>query len=154
MERADSLLTDSGIRPLTKSNRDRIHEDIQAMAAEGLRTLMIAGGRMDSDLPLDADDLRAAADNLTVYAVVGIVDPPRAEAAEAIAMAREAGIEVHMITGDHLVTASAIAAELGISGGAASGAALDELDDTELNRRAARFGVLARVAPEHKIRSG
>ncbi len=122
------------------------------MAADGLRTLMIAGRRLDGSLPTDSDELRAATANLTVYAVVGIVDPPRAEAAEAIATARAAGIAVHMITGDHLVTASSIAAQLGIPGEAAAGTELDDLDDNELNRRATGFGVLARVAPEHKIR--
>ncbi|WP_216698842.1 HAD-IC family P-type ATPase [Arthrobacter sp. H20] len=132
--------------------REEVEESIRAMAADGLRTLMIAGRRLDGSLPTDSDELRAATANLTVYAVVGIVDPPRAEAAEAIATARAAGIAVHMITGDHLVTASSIAAQLGIPGEAAAGTELDDLDDNELNRRATGFGVLARVAPEHKIR--
>lgn len=152
LERSDSILTSEGILPLTDEDRAAVHEDIRAMAAEGLRTLMIAGRRLDGELPSDGDELRAAADHLTIYAVVGIVDPPRAEAAEAIATARAAGITVHMVTGDHLVTASSIARQLGIPGEAASGAALDDLDDAELSRRAAGFGVLARVAPEHKIR--
>lgn len=152
LERADSILTSEGILPLTDEDRAKVHEDIQAMAAEGLRTLMIGGRRIDGGLPSDGDELRAAADNLTIYAVVGIVDPPRAEAAEAISTAQAAGITVHMITGDHLATATSIAMQLGIPGEAASGAVLDDLDDAELNRRAAGFGVLARVAPEHKIR--
>jgi Ca2+-transporting ATPase len=152
LERSNSILTAEGILPLTDENRTAVREDVEAMAAEGLRTLMIAGRRLDRDLPPDGDELRAAADNLTIYAVVGIVDPPRTEAAEAIATARAAGIAVHMITGDHLVTASSIARQLGIPGEAATGEALDDLDDAGLNRRAAGFGVLARVAPEHKIR--
>jgi Ca2+-transporting ATPase len=152
LERSNSILTAEGILPLTDENRTGVREDVEAMAAEGLRTLMIAGRRLDGDLPSDGDELRAAADNLTIYALVGIVDPPRTEAAEVIATARAAGIAVHMITGDHVVTASSIARQLGITGEAASGAALDDMDDAELNRRAAGFGVLARVAPEHKIR--
>ncbi|MCU1633024.1 MAG: ATPase [Micrococcaceae bacterium] len=152
LERADSVLTTEGIVPLTDMDRQKVEKDVQAMAAEGLRTLMIAGRRLDGQLPIDDDELRAAAKHLTVYAVVGIVDPPRAEAAGAIATARAAGIAVHMITGDHLTTASSIAEQLGIPGEAASGTELDGLDDDELNRRAAGFGVLARVAPEHKIR--
>ena len=96
--------------------------------------------------------LRDSVAGLTIYAVVGIMDPPRSEAAEAIARAREAGISVHMITGDHLITASAIARDLGITGEAVSGAALENLDDEELQRRAPGYGVLARVSPEHKIR--
>ncbi|MCO4253433.1 cation-translocating P-type ATPase [Pseudarthrobacter raffinosi] len=152
MERADSVLTDTGIRLLDDADRQRIHEEVQALAGEGLRTLLIAGRRLDSNLPQDPEELRLTADRLTVYAVVGIVDPPRPEAAAAIATAREAGIEVHMITGDHLVTASAIAAGLGIRGEAAAGTDLDRLDDAQLTRRVAGYGVLARVAPEHKIR--
>ncbi|WP_028280812.1 cation-translocating P-type ATPase [Arthrobacter sp. H5] len=152
LEQADSILLSDGILPLTAEGRTAVQKEVQAMAAEGLRTLMVAGRRLDGDLPVDEDQLRAAASNLTIYAVVGIVDPPRTEAADAIATARTAGIAVHMITGDHLVTASSIAGQLGISGEAASGREIDDMDDAELNRRAAGFGVLARVAPEHKIR--
>ncbi|NOJ60943.1 cation-transporting P-type ATPase [Arthrobacter sp. 260] len=152
LERADSILTADGIVPLTSEGRTAVHQVVQTMAADGLRTLMTAGRRLDGDLPTDDDALRAAADQLTLYAVIGIVDPPRPEAAAAIATAHSAGIAVHMITGDHLATASSIARQLGIPGDAASGVELDELDDAELNRRAAGFGVLARVAPEHKIR--
>ncbi|WP_026549670.1 cation-translocating P-type ATPase [Arthrobacter sp. Br18] len=152
LERANSILTPEGIVPLTDTGRTAVQDVIRAMASEGLRTLMTAGRRLDGDLPTDDDALRAAADDLTVYAVVGIVDPPRPEAAAAIATAHTAGIAVHMITGDHLATASSIAGQLGIPGEAASGTELDNLDDDELNRRAAGFGVLARVAPEHKIR--
>ncbi|MCW2131305.1 cation-translocating P-type ATPase [Arthrobacter sp. VKM Ac-2550] len=152
LERTDSILTDRGIELLTDDDRERIRSDTEAMAAEGLRTMMIAGRRLDADLPEDPDELRGLAGSLTLYAVVGIVDPPRTEAAEAISTAREAGIVVHMITGDHLATASAIAGQLGIEGEAATGAQLDGIDDGELTGRAAGFGVLARVAPEHKIR--
>jgi magnesium-transporting ATPase (P-type) len=152
LERADSILTSEGILPLTDEDRTAVREDVEALAAEGLRTLMIAGRWLDGELPSGGHELRASADHLTIYAVVGIVDPPRVQAAEAIATARAAGITVHMITGDHLVTASSIAKQLDIPGEAASGAALDGLDDVELNRRAAGFGVLARVAPGHKIR--
>ncbi|MBW4096034.1 MAG: cation-transporting P-type ATPase, partial [Acidobacteria bacterium] len=152
MERADSILTETGIRPLDVTDRKRLHEEVQALAGEGLRTLLIAGRRVNSDLPQDPDELRQVADHLTVYALVGIMDPPRPEAAAAIATAREAGISVHMITGDHLVTAQAIAADLGIRGEAASGSDLDQLDDGQLTRRVSGYGVLARVAPEHKIR--
>ncbi|WP_272496051.1 cation-translocating P-type ATPase [Arthrobacter antioxidans] len=152
LERTDSILTSEGIVPLTDTGRTALQQVIQVMAAEGLRTLMTAGRRLDSDLPTDDDELRAAVDHLTMYAVVGIVDPPRTEAADAIATACAAGISVHMITGDHLATASTIAAQLGIPGEAASGTELDKLDAEELNKRAPGFGVLARVAPEHKIR--
>ena len=152
MQLADSVLTAQGIRPITEEHRRRIHDAIQELAGEGLRTLMIAGRRLDTVVPDDEKSLQAMVTGLTLYAIVGIVDPARAEAAEAIAVARRAGIHVHMITGDHLITASAIAKNLGIPGDAASGPDLDELDDGELGRRAAGYGVLARVTPAHKIR--
>lgn len=78
---------------------------------------------------------------LRLLAFVAIEDPPRREARDAIAVARGAGIAVHMITGDHVGTASAIAAKLGIPGDALSGAELDQLDDAELARRAPSIGV-------------
>ena len=151
-----------GARPveLTGERRERISRATEALAAQGLRTLLIAGRLMDpagspdgaeAAVP-DGDALLDEVRDLTVFAVLGIVDPPRPEAAEAIRVADEAGISVHMITGDHLVTASAIARELGIGGEAVSGAELDGVDDDELRARAAGLGVLARVTPEHKIR--
>ncbi|WP_241989146.1 cation-translocating P-type ATPase [Cryobacterium serini] len=152
MQLTDSVLTADGIQPLTEEHRRRIHDAIQDLAGDGLRTLMIAGRRLNTALPDDEKSLQALITGLTIYAIVGIVDPARAEAAPAIAEARGAGISVHMITGDHLVTASAIAKDLGIPGDAASGPELDELDDGELGRRAAGYGVLARVTPAHKIR--
>ena len=158
LERAGSLLTAAGPRPLSDRDRARILAQVEDLAGEGLRTLMIAGRRLDDDAPgtssLPADGVRMQdlVTDLTLYCLVGIVDPPRKEAAEAIAVAHAAGIAVHMITGDHLRTATAIAASLRIPGEAASGAALDGMDETELADRAPGYGVLARVAPEHKIR--
>ncbi|ULE32268.1 calcium-translocating P-type ATPase, PMCA-type [Mycobacterium sp. IDR2000157661] len=152
LELADSVLSDDGPRRLESADRERIGERIDELAAEGLRTLLIAGRDIDGDLPDDPDELKACVTGLTVYAVVGIVDPARPEAAKAIQVAREAGIVVHMITGDHLVTASAIADSLGIPGDSAEGSGLDDLDDDALRDRARDYGVLARVAPEHKIR--
>lgn len=158
LDRADSVLTAEGPRPLTAQDSTRILAGVDELAGQGLRTLLIAGGRLDSggpnagSLPDDGAQLRGLVTRLTLYCLVGIMDPPRPEAADAIAAAHGAGIAVHMITGDHLRTASAIAQSLGIPAEAASGADLDALDDTELADRAAGYGVLARVAPEHKIR--
>jgi Ca2+-transporting ATPase len=83
---------------------------------------------------------------------VGIVDPPRAEARDAIAMCHSAGIQVRMITGDHAVTAAAIGHQLGIEGTALTGAEFAALSDEELARQLDDIGVVARVAPEDKIR--
>jgi Ca2+-transporting ATPase len=90
--------------------------------------------------------------DLEMTALVGEVDPPRAEATKAIAEAREAGIRVRMITGDHAVTAAAIAHELGIEGRAMTGADFAALDDQQAADQIDDIGVIARVAPEHKVR--
>ena len=90
--------------------------------------------------------------DLTLLAMVGIVDPPRAEAKDAIAKCHSAGIQVRMITGDHAVTAAAIGRELGIEGTALTGAQFAALSDEELVKQLPEIGVVARVAPEDKIR--
>ena len=90
--------------------------------------------------------------DLTLLAMVGIVDPPRAEAKAAIAECHSAGIQVRMITGDHAVTAAAIGRELGITGTALTGAQFKALSDDELMKQLPEIGVVARVAPEDKIR--
>ena len=87
-----------------------------------------------------------------MLALVGIVDPPRPTAKAAIATAHEAGIQVRMITGDHAVTAAAIAKELGIPGRAISGAEFKAMSDDELDAAIDDIGVIARVAPEDKVR--
>jgi Ca2+-transporting ATPase len=90
--------------------------------------------------------------DLTLLAMVGIVDPPRPEAKVAIAECKSAGIQVRMITGDHAVTAAAIGRELGITGRALTGAQFAALSDEELSKQLPEIGVIARVAPEDKIR--
>ncbi len=91
---------------------------------------------------------------LTFLGVIGIIDPPRPEAIEAIKKCREAGIQVKMITGDHLLTARAIGGELGIGNGqeAISGADLETISDTELTSIARKYDIFARTSPEHKLR--
>jgi Ca2+-transporting ATPase len=89
---------------------------------------------------------------LTLLALVGIVDPPRPEARDAIKIATEAGIKVRMITGDHVVTAGAIGHQLGITGAAMAGADLNNMEDDELIERIDSVGIIGRVAPEHKVR--
>ncbi len=94
----------------------------------------------------------AQVEDLTLLALVGIVDPPRKEARDAIARCKVAGIQVRMITGDHATTAAAIAAQLGIEGRALPGTAFAALSDEELDAQVAELGVVARVAPEDKVR--
>ena len=91
-------------------------------------------------------------DGLTLLALVGIVDPPRPAAKAAIADAHAAGIQVRMITGDHAVTAEAIARELGIEGRAITGAQFAEHERRAGRREIDDIGVIARVTPEQKVR--
>ena len=152
LDRADSYLGPEGIRLLGQAERDRLAKLTQEIAAGGMRTLLIAGRRIDAELPDDEDLLREGLSGLTVYAIVGIVDPPRTEVRQAIERLQGAGIAVHMITGDSEATASAIARELRIPGLSASGNSLDSMESSDLAERAPGIGVLARVSPEHKIR--
>ncbi|HEY5358508.1 MAG TPA: HAD-IC family P-type ATPase, partial [Streptosporangiaceae bacterium] len=89
---------------------------------------------------------------LELLALVGIVDPPRPAARASVAQAKAAGIEVRMITGDHAVTAAAIARQLGIDGKVISGAEFGAMSDDEAMEAIADVGVIARVTPEHKVR--
>ena len=97
-------------------------------------------------------DLLQLMEGLTLLALVGIVDPPRPAAKAAIAEAHAAGIQVRMITGDHAVTAQAIARELGIKGRAISGAQFAELSEEQADAQIDDIGVIARVTPEQKVR--
>ncbi len=99
-----------------------------------------------------AADLLVLIDDLTLLALVGIVDPPRPAAKAAIGLAHSAGIQVRMITGDHAVTAAAIASELGIRGRAITGAQFAELSDEQADAEIDEIGVIARVTPEQKVR--
>ena len=124
----------------------------ERMGASGERVMVVA--RRDFD-PASFDpnaDLIDEMHDLTIIAMVGIVDPPRAEAKAAIEKCHSAGIEVRMITGDHAVTAAAIGKELGIGGRALTGAEFAALTDEELADQLPEIGVVARVAPEDKIR--
>ncbi|HCF57617.1 MAG TPA: carbonate dehydratase, partial [Myxococcales bacterium] len=91
---------------------------------------------------------------LTLLGLFGLIDPPREEAIEAVAVVQRAGIAVKMITGDHVVTARAIGEQFGITrhGGAMTGHQIDQLDDHQLERAARETSVFARASPEHKIR--
>jgi Ca2+-transporting ATPase len=122
------------------------------MAAAGERVMVV--GRRDFN-PATFDPKGKLIDlvtDLTLLAMVGIVDPPRPEARDAIAKCHSAGIQVRMITGDHAVTAAAIGKELGITGKALTGAQFAAMSDEELLKELPDIGVVARVAPEDKIR--
>ena len=118
----------------------------------GLRVLATAQRDFDPATFDPNADLLPLIKDLQLLAIVGIVDPPRPEAKKAIAEAHAAGIEVRMITGDHAVTAGAIADQLGIKGRAITGAEFAAMSDEQAIVAIDDIGVIARVAPEHKVR--
>ncbi len=146
------LLADGKAIKLTEEHQTKILIENERIAQEGLRVLAFA--RKDFD-PATFDpkaDLMPLMEDLTISSFVGEVDPPRAEAKEAITKAKNAGIRVRMITGDHAVTAAAIGRELGIEGRAITGAEFAAMSDEEAGEQIDEIGVIARVAPEHKVR--
>ncbi|MCG8346935.1 MAG: cation-translocating P-type ATPase [Chloroflexales bacterium] len=140
------------VLPLDESIRQYALAENNRLAEQGMRVLAFAGKRFDLDTFDPTADLLAEMQELTLFALVGIVDPPRPEAKAAIAEARAAGIQIRMITGDHAVTAAAIAKELGIPGRAITGQEFTAMSDEQLKQEIDQIGVIARVAPEHKVR--
>lgn len=141
-------------RPLTDGRRDEISRSIVELSEEGFRTLGVAWREAD-ETPETFDE--AAERDLVWTGFVGIIDPPREEAALAIREAHRAGIRTVMITGDHPVTASKIASDLGIVEGedrpkAVTGRDLDALDEAGWRETVATTSVYARVSPEHKLK--
>ena len=131
---------------------DRVLAENDRLAGEGLRVLAVARRDFDPASFDPAGDLLALVTDLELLALVGIVDPPRKEAKDAIALCKDAGIRVRMITGDHATTAAAIAGQLGIEGRALTGAEFAAMSDEELHAQVDGIGVVARVAPEDKVR--
>ena len=138
--------------------RAQVHDDVAAMAGDALRTLAVARRVLPPDARITSGAAAAAAleQGLEYLGTVGIIDPPREEAAVAIAQARRAGIRVVMITGDHPRTAARVATDLGIVAAGApvlTGIALDALvDDAAFAAAVVQTSVFARVAPSHKLR--
>ncbi len=137
-------LDDAGRRELARAN--------EALAAEGLRVLGVASTEFLASGFDPAGDLMARVNDLVYVGHVGLMDPPRPEAKEAIRLCHQAGIQVKMITGDQKITASAIARELGVEGEAMTSTELDALDDAALDRRVDAIAVFARATPEQKVR--
>jgi P-type Ca2+ transporter type 2C len=133
--------------------RDELLAANQELSERGLRVLAFAARDLD-DRAMDAavDDPMAAVEDLIFVALVGIIDPLRTEARDAVHLALDAGIDVRMITGDHTVTARAIADQLGLGPGVVTGTELGQLTDGELVERLPALHVFGRVAPEDKVR--
>ena len=143
-----------GTRPLTPARREEIARAIDQLGSAALRTIGVAyrSLRRDTVRRHSGEEVEQA---LVFLGVVGMIDPPRPEARASVAEAKTAGVRPIMITGDHPVTAAAIAAELGIigkGGRAITGAQLQKMSDEELRKEVRECSVYARVAPEHKLR--
>lgn len=137
---------DGKVEPLTDEMRRGLLSSIQHMAKEALRVLAVAY-KPDTDI-------KAAGEGMIFLGLVGMIDPPRAEAKEAVRICEAAGIKPVMITGDHPLTAQAIARELGIlkGGRVITGVELDQINDADLERDIEGIDVYARVSPAHKLR--
>ena len=143
------LEADGSVVPL---DRDFWEERIESLGAEGLRVL--AAARREAEEGTDTLAVEEVQADMVFLGLVGIIDPPRPEAIEAIRSCRQAGIRVVMITGDHAGTASAIAREMGISGDgrAVTGSELEAATDGQLQELVRDTVVFARTSPEHKLR--
>lgn len=142
------MLSDTGAIPLDAAGIKNLEQEAQSMAAGALRVIAIAEKKTPE---LDA----TMGQGWTFLGLIGLMDPPREEAKEAIATCKLAGIRVRMITGDHPITASAIAKELGILHEGRlviTGPELEKMSDEDLIRKIPSIDVFARVSPEHKLR--
>jgi Ca2+-transporting ATPase len=153
LRRTASVWNGEQSEPLMDQRRRQVEQLELELAARGRRVLALA--RRQWTAPEPPDSTEQVESQLTLLGFVGITDPPRPEASQAIAECHTAGIRVVMITGDHQKTAASIASELGILDGDSqilTGKQLDQLDDQRLAELAPRTAVYARVSPHHKLR--
>ena len=149
IDRCVAVRYGDGIRPMTDEEKEKISRQNQSFSENGLRVLAFAYKESDEVLCTDAEC------GYVFLGLISMVDPPRPESVKAVAEARQAGIKTVMITGDHKVTATAIAKQIGIFKDgdlALTGMELDALSDTELDEKIDKISVYARVSPENKIR--
>ncbi|TPE46218.1 cation-transporting P-type ATPase [Pontibacter mangrovi] len=155
LERSESMLLANGER--TGLDRAGINRQVERMAAEGFRVLAFALAHVPGTM--DGIDHTNTQSDMVFLGLQGMIDPPRKEAMEAVQLCQQAGIDVKMITGDHAVTASAIASQIGLKGRrengklvAVTGKELQQVEDRELEKIAEEVAVFARVAPDQKLR--
>ncbi len=149
LDRTVRIWDKNGVREMTESDRAQIEKKNQEFSENGLRVLAFAYRETEDVLTLEGEK------DFTFLGLVAMIDPPREESKTAVAEAKRAGIRPVMITGDHKITAVAIAKEIGIFEDgdiAMTGTELDAMTDKELDELIARIAVFARVSPENKIR--
>ena len=153
IERCSHIYKDGKQQPMTARDKNKINAVNNAMTGRALRVLAVAYKNLPKfNAKSDAGSLEK---DLTFIGLIGMIDPPRKEVKEAVRICRQAGIKPVMITGDHILTAKAIAKELGIltpQTEAITGEELSKMSTERLNDTISRFSVFARVSPEHKVR--
>ena len=151
LDRMENIQIGNEVRPITPEDRKQIEEQNQEFSRSGLRVLAFAYKVVSDELELSLDDEY----DLTFLGLIAMMDPPRVESQAAVAECKRAGIRPIMITGDHKVTAAAIAKRIGIlqdESEACEGAVIENMSDEELQNFVEGISVYARVSPEHKIR--
>jgi P-type Ca2+ transporter type 2C len=152
LKRCSSALWHGEVVPIA-TVREQILAANRQLSERGLRVLAFAARDLDdAEMAAAEGDPMAAVTDLVFVALVGIMDPLRTEAKDAVHVALNAGIDVRMITGDHTVTARAIADELGLGPGVITGTEVQKLPDPEVSDRLPQLHVFGRVAPEDKLR--
>ncbi|MFA9515925.1 calcium-translocating P-type ATPase, PMCA-type [Halopenitus sp. H-Gu1] len=142
LSKSTRVLTDEGPTDLTSATAERIREQVDSFADDALRVLAVAYAE-------DPEDIE---EELVFVGLVGMIDPPREEIADALAATEHAGIDVKMVTGDNVRTAGAIAASIGMGRTVMEGHEIEELDDETLSERVEAVDVFARASPDHKVR--
>ena len=154
LARCSHELVGEEARPLTKERRAEIMAANEALAGEALRTLGVAFRSIPAQNGKDAPSSVDVENDLVFLGLIGMMDPPREEARQAVTEAKAAGVRAIMITGDHPRTAAVIAAELGITDNlrAVTGAELEKMPDAQFDRTVRDVSIYARVDPAHKLR--
>lgn len=152
LNRSNTWLSGTGAQPLDEAAKTGFERENAQMADQAMRVLALAERHIPARDFDPATPLDSLLNDLCLLGLVGIQDPPRPEAREAIRLCKAAGIQVKMITGDHPLTARAIARQLGIEGGILTGAQLDVLSPEALAGSIQDCAIFARVSPEHKVR--
>lgn len=151
LDRTTHIRTEKGVRPITEEDRQKILQKNLEFSEQGLRVLSFGYREVDENYTLSLDNET----DFTFLGLISMIDPPREESKEAVKNAKRAGIRPIMITGDHKITATAIARQIGIFEDgdlAVTGRELDQMTDEELDEKITHISVYARVSPENKIR--
>ena len=154
LQNCKSYIIDGKIKKDLEQFKTNIYENNENMAKNALRVLAFGYKTIDK-LPESKEEIQKLETDLTFIGMVGMIDPPREEAKRAVEKCKTAGIKPVMITGDHKITATAIAKQLGILENeeeAMTGSELEKMSDEELTKNIRNYSVYARVSPEHKVR--